>query len=190
MLNGIPCCHALAAMRFLNLNAEEFIPHWFRICTYEETYHSIIYPVNGQLLWERTSYNDVQPPLKRRLPGRPKKKRRLEQWELKKNDTELRKGGHQKRCRVCREVGHNRSNCPQLPQQPQPTEQPPPPSSQQSTQATQPHNNHHHQVSRPHNQHNLHSRHMKSHNRLGNQAASRNCRFEDHQLEHHFLCFN
>ncbi|XP_027933675.1 uncharacterized protein LOC114189166 [Vigna unguiculata] len=78
MLSGIPCCHALAAMRFLNLNAEEFIPHWFRICTYEETYHSIIYPVNGQLLWERTSYNDVQPPLKRRLPGRPKKKRRLE----------------------------------------------------------------------------------------------------------------
>jgi len=94
MLSGISCCHALAAMRFLNLNAEEFIPHWFRICTYEETYHSIIYQVNGQLLWERTSYNDVQPPLKRRLPGRPKKKRRLEQWELKKNDTELRKGGH------------------------------------------------------------------------------------------------
>ena len=138
MLSGIPCCHALAAMRFLNLNVEEFIPHWFRICMYEETYHSIIYLVNGQLLWERTSYNDVQPTLKRRLLGRPKKKRRLEQWELKKNDTELRKGGHQKRCRVCREVGHNRSNCPQVPQQTQPTEQPPPPSSQQSTQSTQP----------------------------------------------------
>jgi len=27
MLSGIPCCHALAAMRFLNLNAEEFISH-------------------------------------------------------------------------------------------------------------------------------------------------------------------
>ena len=52
------------------------------------------------------------------------------------------------------------------------------------------HNNHHHQVNRPHNQHNLHYRHMKSHNRLGNQAAGRNCRFEDHQLKHHFLCFN
>jgi len=51
-------------MRFLNLNAEEFIPHWFRTCTYEETYYSIIYPVNGQLLWERTSYDDVQPPSK------------------------------------------------------------------------------------------------------------------------------
>jgi len=65
-------------------------------------------------------------PLKRRLPGRPKKKRRLEQWELKKNDTELRKGDHQKRYRVCREMGHNRSNYPQLPQQTQPTKQPPP----------------------------------------------------------------
>jgi len=78
MLSGIPCYHALVLIRFLNLNAKEFIPHWFTIFTYEEIYHSIIYPVNGQLLWERTSYNDVQPPLKRRLPGRPKKKRRLE----------------------------------------------------------------------------------------------------------------
>jgi len=77
-------------------------------------------------------------PLKRRLLGRPNKKKRLEQWELKKNDTELRKGGHHKKCRVCREVGHNRSNCPQVPQQSsQPTE-PPPPSIQQFTQSIQP----------------------------------------------------
>jgi len=65
----------------------------------------------------------------------------LEQWELKKNDTEMKKGDHHKRCRVCREVEYNKSNCPQVPQQPNPqssqSTQPPPPSSQQSTQPTQ-----------------------------------------------------
>ena len=62
--------------------------------------------------------------------GRPKKKRRFEQWELRKDDTQLRKGGHRKRCRVCRELGHNRTHCPQLPtqgQSSQPTDGPPQP---------------------------------------------------------------
>ncbi|BAT81841.1 hypothetical protein VIGAN_03173300, partial [Vigna angularis var. angularis] len=80
-------------MKFLNLNAEDYIGHWFRKSTYEETYNTIIYPINGQLVWDITSYPDVLPPKKRTMPGRPKKKRRLEPWELKKNDTKLRKGG-------------------------------------------------------------------------------------------------
>jgi len=46
------------------------------------------------------------------LPGRPKKKRRLEAWEIKKEDTQLRKGGYKKRCTMCIGVGHNRTLCP------------------------------------------------------------------------------
>jgi len=46
------------------------------------------------------------------MPGRPKKKRRLEPWELKKDDTTLRKGGICKRFAMCREIGHNRTACP------------------------------------------------------------------------------
>ncbi|XP_014500626.1 uncharacterized protein LOC106761577 [Vigna radiata var. radiata] len=45
-ISSIPCCHALAAMKFLNLDAEDFIPDWFRKATYEETYSSIVYPIN------------------------------------------------------------------------------------------------------------------------------------------------
>ncbi|XP_022632844.1 uncharacterized protein LOC106752445 [Vigna radiata var. radiata] len=78
VVSGIPCCHAIATMTFLNLNPEDFVPIWFRRSTYDETYASIIFPVNGHLLWERTSYPDVLPPFRRKLPGRPKKKRRLE----------------------------------------------------------------------------------------------------------------
>jgi len=99
-------------MKFLNLKGEDFIAHWFRKSTYEETYNSVVYPINGQEVWEATAYSDVLPPTKRIMLGRPKKKRRLEPWELKKDDTTLRKGGIRKRCVVCREIGHNRTACP------------------------------------------------------------------------------
>ncbi|XP_047167974.1 uncharacterized protein LOC124836806 [Vigna umbellata] len=75
-INGIPCVHALAAMRFLNI------------------------------------YPDVMPSSTRQMTGRPKKKRRLEQWELKKSSTRVSKEGLLERCGICREVRHNRKNCP------------------------------------------------------------------------------
>ncbi|XP_052730436.1 uncharacterized protein LOC128195800 [Vigna angularis] len=114
-LTAIPCCHALAAMTFININGEDYVPHWFTKSTYQETYIPIIYPVNGPQLWETTSHPDVLPPTKRVLPGRPKKKRRLEPWELKKDDTQLKQNGTRKRCSICRQVGHKRNSCPQAP---------------------------------------------------------------------------
>ncbi|WVZ16389.1 hypothetical protein V8G54_009371 [Vigna mungo] len=74
-LIGIPCCHALAAMTFLNINGQDYVPHWFTKSTYQETYIPIIYPVNGPDLWEITSHPDVLPLPKRVLPGRPKKEK-------------------------------------------------------------------------------------------------------------------
>jgi len=111
-ISGIPCCHSLSAMKFLNLNGEDFIPAVFRKSTYEEIYTSIIFPINGQSLWEKTPYHDVLPPSKRILPGTPKKKRRLEQWEIRRDETRLRKGGLCKTCRLCKKIGHNRRACP------------------------------------------------------------------------------
>ena len=73
---------------------------------------SLIYPVNGRHLWEMTSACDVLPPTKRVLPERPKKKRRLESWELKKDDTQLRQGGTCKKYGICRQVEHKRTNFP------------------------------------------------------------------------------
>jgi len=89
LISGIPCCHAIATMNFLNLKAEDYIPYWFRHTTYKEIYNSIVLPVNGHLLWETTAFPDVLPPRKRRLPKRPTKKRRVEAWELKKDKTQM-----------------------------------------------------------------------------------------------------
>ncbi|WVZ03970.1 hypothetical protein V8G54_024776 [Vigna mungo] len=139
-VSGIPCCHALTAMRFLNITPEDYLPNWFRTSTYEETYHPIIFPLNGPQLWERTEYPDILPPPNRVLPGRPKKKRRLESWEQKTDDTQLGQAGIPKRCSCCRQLGHRRPHCPQATQQqqPAPTTDPSQPSEQQdTTQSTQ-----------------------------------------------------
>ncbi|XP_047150406.1 uncharacterized protein LOC124822445 [Vigna umbellata] len=77
-ISGIPCVHALATMRFLNIDLEDYIPVCFKKSTYEEIYSSIIYPINGNNLWEVTQSPDVMPPLTRQMSGCPKKKRRLE----------------------------------------------------------------------------------------------------------------
>jgi len=97
IISGIPCCHAIVAMNFLNLKAEDYIPYWFKRSTYEEIYNSIIFPVNGHLFWETTAFLDVLSPHKRRLSRRQKKKRRLEAWEQKKDNTQLKKGDHKKK---------------------------------------------------------------------------------------------
>ena len=115
LLTAIPCCHAIAAMNFINVNVEDFIPICFKRSIYEEIYQSIIFPVNGEVLWERTPYPDVHPPHKRILPGRPKKRRRLEEWELRKDNTQISKGSHRKKCSICCQIGHNRDNCPDKP---------------------------------------------------------------------------
>jgi len=53
------------------------------------------------------------------LPERPKKKRRLDSWELRKDSTQLRHGGTRKRCRICRQIGHRRNGYPQAPKESQ-----------------------------------------------------------------------
>jgi len=50
-ITGISYCHAVAVIEFMNLSEDDFVPHWFRISTYKETYNSNIYPCNGQQLW-------------------------------------------------------------------------------------------------------------------------------------------
>ncbi|XP_052730538.1 uncharacterized protein LOC108324442 [Vigna angularis] len=117
-ITGIPCCHSLAAMKFLNIDGQQFIPACFLKSTYEETNASIVYPINGNNMWDLTPYPDVMPPRKKVMPGRPKRKRRLKQWEIRKDDSRVSKGGLRKRCGICREVGHNRSRCPKATQEP------------------------------------------------------------------------
>jgi len=53
------------------------------------------------------------PPSNRIFPSKSKKKRRLEQWEIRRDETRLRKGGLHKTCRICKQTEHNQRACPQ-----------------------------------------------------------------------------
>ena len=34
---------------------------------------------------------------------------------MRKDNTQISKGGHRKKCSICRQIGHNRNNCPDKP---------------------------------------------------------------------------
>ena len=111
MLTRIPCCHVLSAMKFVNVDPVNFIPFWYKKETYAEVYNSVIYPLNGEQVWERNEMPDVVPPPTKKMPKRPKQKRRLESWEVMKNKSQLGQTGLKKKCEICHKLGHNRKSC-------------------------------------------------------------------------------
>lgn len=111
LLTGLPCCHAISCMRKRSLNIYDFVPDCYRKAKYEACYSSVIYPANGQCLWKRTEYNDLQPPPIRRQAGRPKKKRNKEAGELLKSNGQLSRGRWGIKCTRCKQPGHNKATC-------------------------------------------------------------------------------
>ena len=75
---GIPCCHAISCIFFNRENFEKYVNASYKRTTYIDCYEPIIEPINGQNMWKASELPHVQPPIKRRPPGRPKKNRALE----------------------------------------------------------------------------------------------------------------
>ena len=53
----------------------------FHVFTYKVYYEPVIASINGQNMWRPNGVQPVQPPIKRRPLGRPKKKRTREAGE-------------------------------------------------------------------------------------------------------------
>ncbi|KEH38128.1 hypothetical protein MTR_2g461790 [Medicago truncatula] len=110
-------------MKSQDMNINDFVPDCFKKERYAACYNSVIYPANGQCLWEKTAYADLQPPPIKRQAGRPKKKRNRDANEmLDANQMKRAKWGI--KCSRCKHSGHNKSTC-KLP--------PPPPTSEGTT---------------------------------------------------------
>jgi len=125
-LTALPCGHAISCMRNQDLNVYDFVPDIYKKEKYVACYSSVIYPANGQSLWERTEYIDLQPPPIRKQPGRPKKKRNKEAHELVKDDTQMRRARWGMKCSRCKQSGYNKSTC----------KLPPPPTTEGSSNPT------------------------------------------------------
>jgi hypothetical protein len=120
-------------MKSQDMDINEYVPDIFKKDQYAACYAPVIYPANGQSLWQRTEYNDLQPPPIRKQPGRPKKKRKKESGELMKDEYGMRRARWGLKCSRCKQSGHNKATC-KLP--PPPTGQPATAQSAQATSST------------------------------------------------------
>ena len=58
-------------------------------------------------MWRPSDVTPVQPPIKRRPPGMPKKKTAREPYE----PTSGKRAGISKQCKTCGKLGHNKRTC-------------------------------------------------------------------------------
>ena len=110
-LNGFGCVHSVAAILFLNREVESYVDPMFKRPMYLKTYQHRIQPLNGQALWPRSNYTPPLPPMARRMPGRPKTKRRKDASE-NVGKHRMRKVGKKVTCGICAQQGHNKRGCP------------------------------------------------------------------------------
>ena len=109
-ITGIPCCHAISCIFFNREDAEKYVNDCYKVNAYKAYHEPMIEPINGQNMWQSTGLPFVQPPIKRRPPGRPKKSRVKEPDEPTRH-TKLRRVGVSKKCKACGRLGHNKRSC-------------------------------------------------------------------------------
>ncbi|XP_039129497.1 uncharacterized protein LOC120265617 isoform X2 [Dioscorea cayenensis subsp. rotundata] len=110
--SGIPCQHAMPAIAFHGLDPLNYISEWFKKETYLKAYQFNISAVKGRRFWPTSEEGPMLPPITKRMPGRPAKKRKREPLEGKnKSNTKLSKEGRVFKCGICHMEGHNRKNC-------------------------------------------------------------------------------
>ncbi|KAL6219455.1 hypothetical protein ACLB2K_007214 [Fragaria x ananassa] len=115
-ISGIPCVHAICAIRFKKQEASLYCDDYLMPNMYKEAYTPIIYPIAGEDDWEVVDYPIAPPPYKKQA-GRPKMKRHKEPGE---NNTappapkegKLSKKGIKMSCKICGQQGHNKLGCP------------------------------------------------------------------------------
>ncbi|CAI9304183.1 unnamed protein product [Lactuca saligna] len=114
-LTGIPCLHGVAAISYLNHDAEAYVSQSYTTEAYLKCYKYSINPLNSSEMWPDVPYHKPLPPKRRRLPGRPSVKRKRDAIERElsgsSRQTVSRRGSIIK-CGICKEPGHNKKKCP------------------------------------------------------------------------------
>ncbi|XP_060178449.1 uncharacterized protein LOC132608731 [Lycium barbarum] len=106
-LDEIPCSHAWAVLKNKNLTADVYCSDLFKPETVVNTYDVPVDPLPDETEWKvpKSILDEVvMPPIYKRPPGRPKKKR-------DKPLQELMIGKRRNSCGKCGRLGHNRRSC-------------------------------------------------------------------------------
>ncbi|XP_021742994.1 uncharacterized protein LOC110709089 [Chenopodium quinoa] len=107
---GIPCCHAIACIYFVNQEPEVFVDECYKVETYKKAYSGCIPPCEGERYWPRCPCNLDPPPIKIG-PGRPRKNRIKHPLENPKKPGSLSRAGVEMTCSICKKKGHNKRGC-------------------------------------------------------------------------------
>ncbi|CAH9137598.1 unnamed protein product, partial [Cuscuta epithymum] len=111
-LCGIPCAHAICAILDKGDEPETYVHSCYNKDLYEKTYSYTLPPINGELLWPRTQFGEIHPPIPKKMTGRPKKKRVREETEAPPpSGTQLTRKGRIMKCSNCQGEGHNKKSC-------------------------------------------------------------------------------
>ncbi|XP_039139841.1 uncharacterized protein LOC120277154 [Dioscorea cayenensis subsp. rotundata] len=99
---GLPCNHACCAILQTDVNIHRFVEGYHTVALYKEAYESPIFPVpDHDKLMDAGRHLRIRPPISKRRPRRPRK-RRIESQAFGVRDLH---------CSRCHEVGHNRATC-------------------------------------------------------------------------------
>ncbi|XP_019172721.1 PREDICTED: uncharacterized protein LOC109168128 [Ipomoea nil] len=115
-LNGIPCSHAIAAIRTKGEVPEDYVHHCYTVEAYMRSYKPAIMPIHPSDLWTKTGQKPPLPPKYKVQPGRPKKLRKRDPIENEsivgdKLISKLSRKGEKKKCSICGQYGHNKRSC-------------------------------------------------------------------------------
>ncbi|CAN1166443.1 hypothetical protein LINPERPRIM_LOCUS34266 [Linum perenne] len=114
-LTGVPCPHAISCIICEGKDPQEFIDDCYTVERYWKTYDNVMILMNGHSAWVPSQYDPVLPPLRRKMPGRPKKKRKYTDEELmardKNDSSKMSRVARIMTCKSCKKEGHNTRTC-------------------------------------------------------------------------------
>ncbi|KAK8639495.1 hypothetical protein V6N13_137871 [Hibiscus sabdariffa] len=112
-LTCIPCIHAISVILLLEENPESYVDPCYSVSRQMTIYSHFITPVRGENQWthQHGMTENVLPPILRRPPERPHKKRRREADEAPSQGGKVSKKGLKISCTKCGGSGHNTRTC-------------------------------------------------------------------------------
>ncbi|CAH9133858.1 unnamed protein product [Cuscuta epithymum] len=110
-VSGIPCKHAICAIRDKGHRIEDYVCTWYKKHMYLHTYAETMTPIAGPLFWPQTNVEVLPAELKKKEMGRPRKNRIKEIGEIPRSG-KLPKRGTSITCQLCFKKGHNKKGCP------------------------------------------------------------------------------
>ncbi|KAL4291119.1 hypothetical protein GQ457_14G002270 [Hibiscus cannabinus] len=113
------------AHKLRNESVETYVVEAYKKETYMSLYNYALPILPSEDYWKETKMGPIEPHLKRKLPGRPKQKRKREEGERLKG-SKLSKHGSKMSCGCCGEFGHNIRTCPKKITPTDSTMEPPP----------------------------------------------------------------